>query len=72
MRGSVRCAVCRAGSTSVAAQTAGLSEDVAPPSGFYRGSGTLTSHRLFDGSQRQLDSIAGGKIRRTHCCGRAE
>ena len=70
MRGSVRCAVCRAGIATVAAQTARLKDDVAPASGFYHGS--LSSHRLFDGCQKQLDCKAGGKIRRTHCCGPAE
>ena len=73
MRGSVRCAVCRAGIATVDAQTARLSEDAAPASGFYRGgSGILTSHRQFDGSQKQLACKAGGKIRRTHSCARAE
>jgi hypothetical protein len=74
MRGSVRCAVCRAGTNSVIAQTARLSDDVAPLSGLYNG--ILTTHPLWNGSQKHLDSIAGGiaggKIRRTHCCGRAE
>jgi hypothetical protein len=65
--------VCRAGTNSVDAQTARLSENVAPLGGFYRGgSGILTSHRQFDGSQKQLACKAGGKIRRTHSCARAE
>ena len=58
MRGSVRCDVCRAGIASVAAQTARLSEDVAPPSGFY--AGILTSHRRWEGCQKQRDCSAGG------------
>ena len=74
MRGSVRCAVCRAGIATVAAQTARLSENVAPGSGFYHG--PVSSHPLWDGCEKQLDcsagGIAGGKIRPTHCCGPAE
>jgi hypothetical protein len=58
MRGSVRCALCRAGINSVAAQTTTLSEDVAPPSGFY--AGILTSHRRWEGCQKQRDCAAGG------------
>ncbi len=61
MRGSVRCAVCRAGIKSVAAQTAGLSENVPPASGFYTGGiGILTSHRLWEGCEKQRDCSAGG------------